>query len=77
MFNNNSTRISAPIKFEKDNFIYDKQDTGFCPYCGCDTIIGESSGYPITKEFLESMHEYWSKSHVLTSEEKKEFDKKL
>jgi hypothetical protein len=26
--------------------------TAICPYCGIDSIIGESSGYPITKEFL-------------------------
>ena len=24
-----------------------------CPYCGIDSVIGESSGYPITREFME------------------------
>ncbi|MDL2288244.1 cytoplasmic protein [Oscillospiraceae bacterium OttesenSCG-928-F05] len=37
----------------------DISGTAICPYCGIDSIIGESSGYPITKEFLESMHRYW------------------
>ena len=28
-------------------------------YCDTDSVIGENSGYPITKEFLESMKKYW------------------
>jgi len=34
-------------------------ETALCPYCGIDSVIGESSGYPITKEFLEKMQDYW------------------
>jgi len=37
----------------------DNDDTAICPYCGIDSIIGESSGYPITKPFLEVMHKMW------------------
>lgn len=37
----------------------DKRGTAICPYCSVDSIIGESSGYPITKEFLTAMHNYW------------------
>lgn len=33
--------------------------TAICPYCQIDSVIGESSGYPITKEFLQKMHEQW------------------
>lgn len=33
--------------------------TAFCPHCGIDSVIGDASGYPITKEFLEEMYEYW------------------
>lgn len=33
--------------------------TAFCPYCSVDSIIGKSSGYPITKEFLSAMSKYW------------------
>lgn len=36
---------------------YDR--TAICPYCGIDSVIGESSGYPITVEFLKRMSEYW------------------
>ena len=30
-----------------------------CPYCGIDSIIGESIAYPLTKEFLKKMHQAW------------------
>ena len=33
--------------------------TALCPYCGIDSVIGESSGYPITKEFLKKMQDKW------------------
>lgn len=29
--------------------------TALCPYCGIDAVIGESSGFPITQEFLKVM----------------------
>ncbi|MBO5006698.1 MAG: cytoplasmic protein [Clostridia bacterium] len=35
------------------------EKTAVCPYCGIDAVIGESSGYPITKEFLQKMKNYW------------------
>lgn len=44
---------------EIKEWIEDKTETAMCPYCGLDSIIGESSGYPITKEFLNEMREYW------------------
>lgn len=37
----------------------DTEGTALCPRCGIDSVIGESSGYPITKEFLAEMNEYW------------------
>lgn len=33
--------------------------TAICPFCGIDSVIDESSGYPITDEFLKDMNEYW------------------
>ena len=44
-----------------NQWIYDENETAFCPYCGVDSVIGESSGYHITKEFLEEMNQYWFK----------------
>ena len=33
--------------------------TAICPKCGIDSVLGSVSGYPLTAEFLEAMHEYW------------------
>ena len=32
--------------------------TALCPHCGIDSVISESSGYPITLKFLENMNKY-------------------
>ena len=37
----------------------DRRGTAICPKCGIDSVIGESSGFPITKEFLSTMHDHW------------------
>ena len=37
----------------------DKLGTAICPKCDIDSVIGESSGYPITSEFLKEMKDYW------------------
>lgn len=37
----------------------DWRGTALCPYCGIDSVIGESSSFPITPEFLKAMHRYW------------------
>ena len=34
-------------------------DTALCPYCGIDSILGEYTGFPITKEFLTAMQAHW------------------
>jgi len=45
---------------EITEWIEDKIDgTAVCPYCNIDSVVGESSGFPITKEFLLKMNEYW------------------
>ena len=44
---------------EIEDWIEDKSGTAQCPYCGIDSVIGESSGYPITESFLRKMKEYW------------------
>ena len=46
--------INEWIRFDGDN-----DDTAFCPNCGIDSVIGESSGFPITESFLKEMHDYW------------------
>ncbi len=37
----------------------DNGNTAMCPYCGIDSVITESSGYPITPDFLSKMHDRW------------------
>lgn len=37
----------------------DRRGTAICPYCGIDSVIGGSSGFPITEEFLSEMHSTW------------------
>ena len=33
--------------------------TALCPKCGIDSVIGSASGFPITSDFLASMHRAW------------------
>ena len=40
-------------------WVKDIDGTAICPYCGIDSVIGESSGYPITKIFLGQMKQHW------------------
>ena len=37
----------------------DGNETAVCPYCYIDSVIGESDEYPLTKEFLKEMNEYY------------------
>lgn len=55
-------RIFDPSEIEEwiiDDNPCDRKGTALCPYCGIDSVIGESSGYPISKELLTQMNEYW------------------
>ena len=55
-------KIFAPVEIEEwiiDDNSCDKDGTARCPYCGIDSVIGESSGFPVTSEFLEKMNQYW------------------
>ena len=38
---------------------YDMADKAVCPFCGSDAILGESSSYPLNKEFLKAMKKYY------------------
>ena len=37
----------------------DDETMALCPFCEIDAVIGDASGYPITKEFLSEMCEAW------------------
>ena len=52
--------IYSPAEIEE--WIDERDGVGtcaLCPRCGIDSVIGSASGYPITREFLESMHRHW------------------
>ena len=44
---------------EITEWVEDIHGTALCPYCGIDSIIGESSGYQINTEFLQQMYNHW------------------
>ena len=44
---------------EITTWLPDTSGTALCPRCGIDAIIGESAGFPITKDFLTKMENYW------------------
>ena len=44
---------------EIDFWIEEYNGTAVCPYCRIDSVIGDKSGYPVTKDFLKKMNEYW------------------
>jgi hypothetical protein len=37
----------------------DDNTTAMCPRCGIDAVIGSASGFALSNEFLQRMHEYW------------------
>ncbi|TMU14646.1 cytoplasmic protein [Halomonas sp. ATBC28] len=41
---------------EDDN---EQGSTALCPHCGIDSVIGDASGYDISKKFLAIMHKNW------------------
>lgn len=34
-------------------------DAALCPYCEDDSVLSENAGFPMTKEFLMEMNEFW------------------
>lgn len=36
-----------------------KGRTATCPSCDIDAVIGDASGYPISRDFLTAMSEHW------------------
>jgi len=48
---------------EIKDWIDSGNDTALCPYCGIDSVIGESNDLSITEEFLKEMHDRWFNSN--------------
>ncbi len=47
--------IFSPTEFGEDDWI-PGENTALCPHCMVDSVIGDASGYAITKELLEKLH---------------------
>ena len=45
--------------FTDDDVTREELSTARCPYCGMDSVIGDSSGFPVTKDFLSAMEKHW------------------
>ena len=55
-------RIYSPSEIKEwlvEETAIDWRGTAIYPFCDVDSVIGESSGYPITREFMEEMHQVW------------------
>ena len=39
-----------------EELVEDTDGTALCPFCCIDSVIGDSSGFPITGKFLQEMH---------------------
>lgn len=44
---------------EVTDYVSVDEPTALCPYCSTDSVIGDASGFPITKEFLREMRKRW------------------
>jgi len=55
-------QIFDPTEIEEwliDDNAIDYKGTAVCPYCGVDSIIAKSAGYPLTIDFLQKMKKRW------------------
>ena len=44
---------------EVTDYVSKEKPTALCPYCYTDSVLGDASGYPITKEFMKEMNKRW------------------
>jgi hypothetical protein len=57
-----SSSIAEWIDREQVDHLHGEIDDGctaICPDCGIDSVIGDASQYPITRDFLMAMRRYW------------------
>ena len=58
-------RIFSPRELSQDKYDWtDDGQTALCPFCGIDSIIGDASGFEITKDFLKEMKKWWFDTRV-------------
>ena len=50
----------------------DGKETALCPYCLCDTVIGDACGYELTDELIDALA--YKYLYYLTRDDMKGFD---
>lgn len=53
----NCCKIFSPS--EITDYVSDEEPTALCPYCHIDSVIGDASGFAISKKFLKEMNKRW------------------
>jgi len=43
---------------------YTYPEDALCPKCGIDSVLADSSGHPITGQFLTAMYDMWFETDV-------------
>jgi hypothetical protein len=44
---------------EIEHWLNEAGGTALCPRCAVESVIGSRSGFALTQEFLQEMHDYW------------------
>ena len=53
-------QIFDASEVNEDECIDDEEgETAVCPRCGIDSVLADAAGYPMTKAFLQAMHDVW------------------
>lgn len=57
----NCLRVFSPSEIEEwcPELDDGEEVTAICPHCGIDAVLAESSGYPLTDDFLKAIRERW------------------
>jgi len=59
------SEIEDWVDARKDEIdINESGQTALWPRCGIDSVLGSASGYPITRDFLQKMNDYWFQTTV-------------
>lgn len=51
-------RVSEVVEWIDEDDAGEGQ-TALCPHCTIDSVIGDQSGFPVSREFLDRMSAYW------------------
>lgn len=52
-------RIFPAYDLDSEDDFTDWGNTALCPYCSIDSVIGDASNIPLSKELLHEMYQYF------------------